>query len=71
MIDHSLNRPKNTATRKARMDQASKETYETESGSIPPDSIIDDIIQSIEKVDREIERFYQIHRTELTAKDDD
>ncbi|MGD9031805.1 MAG: hypothetical protein PVJ69_00165 [Desulfobacteraceae bacterium] len=53
------------------MNQNFKGPPETESASTHPDLVIDDIIQSIEKVDREIERFYKIHRTELTATDDD
>ncbi|MGD9320689.1 MAG: hypothetical protein PVH99_12015 [Desulfobacteraceae bacterium] len=53
------------------MNQNFKGPPETEYGSTPTDLVIDDIIQSIEKVDREMERFYKIHRTELTATDDD
>ena len=49
------------------MNQNSKGPPETESGSTPPDLVIDDIIQSIERVDREIERFYEIHGMELKA----
>ena len=53
------------------MNQNSKGPPETESAYTPLDLVIDDIIQSIEKVDKELERFYKIHRAELTATDDD
>lgn len=49
------------------MNKDSHELDRDKSGSTSPELGIDEIIQCIEKVDKEIERFYEIHGMELKA----
>ncbi|UCF85891.1 MAG: hypothetical protein JSV50_09745 [Desulfobacteraceae bacterium] len=49
------------------MNRDSHEPDRKKSRSTPPELVIDEIIQTIERVDRKIEEFYEIHGTELKA----
>jgi hypothetical protein len=49
------------------MNKDSHEPDGNKSRSTPPELVIDEIIQTIEKVDRKIEEFYEIYGTELKA----
>ena len=47
------------------MDKDLSKTDENKSDSTPPGGIIEEVIQSIETVDRKIEEFFAIHGTDL------
>ena len=48
-----------------RMDKYPGKTNEKKSGPVSPRLIIDEVIQSIESVDRQIEEFFAIHGKDL------
>ena len=52
------------------MDKDPGKTGENKSGSGPPRVVIDEVIQSIETVDRKIEEFFAIHGTDLQISRD-
>jgi hypothetical protein len=49
------------------MNEISEEPYRNKSHATHGELVIDEIIQSLEKVDKKIERFYEIHGTELNS----
>jgi hypothetical protein len=46
------------------------ETGENKSGSASPEGVIEEVIQSIETVDRKLEEFFAIHGTDLQTSRD-
>lgn len=52
------------------MDKNPDRTGAKQSHFVPPERVINEVIQSIEKVDRKIEEFYEIHGKELLVTPD-
>lgn len=52
------------------MDKNPDKTEGNKSLSVPPDEVIKEVSESIESVDRKIQRFYEIHATELQVTPD-
>jgi hypothetical protein len=47
------------------MDKGPDKTGGKESQFVPPREVINEVIQSIESIDKKLEKFYEIHGTEL------
>jgi len=45
--------------------KASKGYFGKKSHSVPPREVINEVIQSIESIDKKLEKFYEIYGTEL------
>ncbi len=52
------------------MGKGPTETGENKSGSTSPEGVIEEVIQSIETVDRKMEEFFAIHGTDLQTSRD-
>ena len=52
------------------MDKDPRKMGENKSGSVPPEALIKEVIQSIETIDRKIEEFFAIHGTDLKISRD-
>jgi len=52
------------------MDKNLDKTEENKSLSVFPDEVIKQVSESIDSVDRKIQRFYEIHATELQVNPD-
>jgi hypothetical protein len=50
---------------KIRVDKNPEKMEGNESHSVPLQRVLNEVIQSIESVDKKIEQFYEIHGTEL------
>ena len=53
-----------------RMDQNSGNTVKNKSHSSPPKAVIQEVLRSIDSVDRRIEEFYAIHGTDFQRSRD-
>ena len=52
------------------MDKRPDKSLVNKPHSVASELVIDEVLQSIERVDREIQRFYEIHGTELKVISD-
>jgi hypothetical protein len=62
--------PKNKCLEEIRMDKDRDNTGKPKSHSAPPKALIQEVIRSIETIDRKIEEFYAIHGADLQISRD-